>query len=253
MYFVPIFHALPIFGPQAAKKWLWTLDISPGFFGQGLITGPIIPLHMLIGTIVGWEILSPYAKYRNWAPGKVDDWETGSRGWIIWVSLAALLADASVKLAWFLVRPFWRQCLTSGCLQKWLIADYKKIARNPETQLHGDEYIAMPSEMQDESETAQHHILCGSGSSSSIQPESYNETSQSPQSPLSSRILALGFLGSVVVCTSVIHFIFGNIIPWYYTILAIVISLPMAVVGIRSLAETDYNPESALGMFAMKR
>jgi uncharacterized oligopeptide transporter (OPT) family protein len=253
MYFVPIFHALPIFGLQVANKWFWTLDISPGFFGQGMITGPTIPLHMLIGAIVGWGILSPYAKHRGWAPGKVDDWETGSRGWIIWVSLAALLADASVKLAWFLIRPFWRQYLASGYLQKRPIAVSKKIDRNPETQPHGGEYIAVPFGMQDESETPQHHVTRGSGWSSSIQPESYNEAYQSPQSPLSSRVLAPGFLGSVIVCTLVIHFIFGNIIPWYYTILAIVISLPMAIVGIRSLAETDYNPESALGMFSEKR
>ncbi|KAG4440050.1 hypothetical protein IFR05_004443 [Cadophora sp. M221] len=103
MYFVPILHAVPVFGFQAATHWFWTLDMSPGFFGQGMITGPIIPLHMILGTIVGWGILSPYAKYRGWAPGKVDDWETGSRGWIIWVSLAALLADGSVKLSRFLV------------------------------------------------------------------------------------------------------------------------------------------------------
>jgi hypothetical protein len=39
--------------------------------------------------------------------------------------------------------------------------------------------------------------------------------------------------------------------PQYYTILAIALSLPMPIVGIRSLAETDYNPESALGMLSL--
>jgi hypothetical protein len=191
MYFVPIFHSLPIFGLQAAKKWLWTLDISPGFFGQGMITGPIIPLHMLMGAIVGWGTLSPYAKHRGWARGMVDDWQTGSRGWIIWVSLAALLADASVKLAWFLIRPFWRQYLASGYLRKRLIAVSKNIDRYPETQPHGGEYIALPFEMQDESDTAQHHIMRDSGWSSSVQSESYGEAYQSPQSPLSSEFLRL--------------------------------------------------------------
>ncbi|KUJ07407.1 oligopeptide transporter [Mollisia scopiformis] len=214
MYFVPIFHSLPILGLQAANKWLWTLDISPGFFGQGIITGPTIPLHMLFGAIVGWGILSPYAKHNGWAPGQIDDWETGSRGWIIWVSLAALLADASVKLAWFLVRPIWRQYLAGSNLQKPLNAVSKNVDQNSETQSHGGEFIAAPFEMQDD--------------------------------PLSPRVLALGFFCSVIVCTLVIHFIFGNIIPWYYTILAIAISLPMAIVGIRSLAKTDYNPKSAL-------
>ena len=33
--------------------------MSPGFIGQGIITGPIITIHMLMGTVVGWGILSP--------------------------------------------------------------------------------------------------------------------------------------------------------------------------------------------------
>lgn len=77
----------------------------------------------------------------------------------------------------------------------------------------------------------------------------YGTRDNSHLGPLSSRTLLLAFLNSVIVCTLTIHYIFGNIIPWHYTILAITISLPMAIVGIRSLAETDHNPESALGMF----
>jgi len=253
MYFAPVLHAVPIFGLRAANEWSWTLDLSPGFFGQGMIRGPVVPLHMLIGAIVGWGILSPYAKHRGWAPGEVEDWESGSRGWIIWVSLSALLADASVKLAWFLIRPFWRQYHTCGYLQKWLLSSFDIFDRNSETQSHGGEYIAIPLGLQSESETPQDDITQCSGRSPSIQSESYNEAYQLPQGPLSPRVLGLGFLVSVIICTLVIHFVFENIIPWYYTILAIAISLPMAIVGIRSLAETDYNPESALGMFSEKQ
>ncbi len=43
---------------------------------------------MLLGAVVGWGILSPLAKYQGWAPGPVDDWLTGSRGWLVWTSLA---------------------------------------------------------------------------------------------------------------------------------------------------------------------
>lgn len=39
----------------------------------------------------------------------MDNWEDGSRGWIIWISLGSLLADASVKLTWFIVRPLWTE------------------------------------------------------------------------------------------------------------------------------------------------
>ncbi|RHZ68078.1 hypothetical protein CDV55_107961 [Aspergillus turcosus] len=111
--FVPILHELPVFGHGAAQ-WAWNMDLSPGFLGQGIVIGPYISLHMLTGAIVGWGILAPYAKSRGWAPGLVDDWTAGARGWIIWVSMASLLADASVKLGWFVLRPVWRYYLARG-------------------------------------------------------------------------------------------------------------------------------------------
>ena len=74
------------------------------------------------------------------------------------------------------------------------------------------------------------------------------ESNCSSEASATSRMLGLSFLASVIACISAIHFLFADIIPYYYTTLAIALSLPMAVVGIRSLAETDYNPESALGM-----
>ena len=113
MYFVPVLRQTPLLGRPTAKKWLWTLDLSPGFIGQGIITGPTITIHMLMGTIVGWGILSPLAKNKGWAPGDVGSWDDGSRGWIVWVSRAALLVDSVVKLAWFLIRPLWRNATRS--------------------------------------------------------------------------------------------------------------------------------------------
>jgi len=48
--------------------------------------------------IVGWALLSPLAKLEGWAPGPVGDMSTGSRGWILWVSLAIMCADSVVSL-----------------------------------------------------------------------------------------------------------------------------------------------------------
>lgn len=48
-------------------------------------------MHMLFGALLGWGVLSPIAKNNGWAPGNVSDWETGSKGWIVWVSLAIML------------------------------------------------------------------------------------------------------------------------------------------------------------------
>jgi hypothetical protein len=174
---------------------------------------------MLIGAIVGWAILSPYAKRRGWAEGDVDDWQNGARGWIVWVSLAALLADASVQLSWFLLGPIWRLYLAK-----------KDAARYCQVSQHDD---ASPHQ-NDPPHSSSH----GHGQDNGHRPS---------QGTVISGWLGFAFLSSVVLCTLAVHAIFGGLIPWYYTILAIALSLPMAIVGIRSLAETDYNPERALG------
>lgn len=92
---------IPSFGRTAASRWLWTINLSPGYLGQGIITGLPVSLNMLAGAIVGWGILSPVAKAKGWAPGPVNDWDTGSRGWTVRISLSIMLADAFVHLVSF--------------------------------------------------------------------------------------------------------------------------------------------------------
>ncbi|KAI7087372.1 oligopeptide transporter-like protein [Hortaea werneckii] len=86
-YFLPQIHSIPFLGTYLARKWLWSLNPSPAYVGQGIIMGPATTIHMLIGAIIGWAILSPLAKYRGWASGDVGDWNTGSKGWIVWATL----------------------------------------------------------------------------------------------------------------------------------------------------------------------
>ncbi|KAM0739942.1 hypothetical protein ACQRIT_005126 [Beauveria bassiana] len=71
---------------------------------EGIIMGTETTMHMALGAFVGWAILSPLAKYRGWAPGPVDDWDRGSKGWIVWISLAIMLVDAVVSLGYLATR-----------------------------------------------------------------------------------------------------------------------------------------------------
>lgn len=48
--------------------------------------------------LVGWAILSPLAKHKGWAPGPVGSMGNGARGWILWVALAIMCAEAVVSL-----------------------------------------------------------------------------------------------------------------------------------------------------------
>lgn len=46
-YFFPMLRDLPIFGATAASTWLWTLNPSLAYVGQGIVMGPATTLHMV--------------------------------------------------------------------------------------------------------------------------------------------------------------------------------------------------------------
>lgn len=186
--------------------------MSPGFIGQGIITGLAIPCHMLAGAVVGWAILSPLAMYNGWAHGPVGDWETGSRSWIIWVSLSCLMADAGVFLVWFIIEP----------TKKYL--DQQKPRFWPTFQVPSTRRDDTISNIDDENTFASWNRILAS----------------------TSVVMCLTMVISICICIVSVNFVFGLVIPWYFILLAILLALPMAVVGIRALAECDFNPESGL-------
>ncbi|ORX71701.1 OPT superfamily oligopeptide transporter [Basidiobolus meristosporus CBS 931.73] len=102
-YFFPILSRLPIFGQQAVA-WNWFLTPSLSYMGQGIIMGLPTTLAMLVGAIVGWGILSPISYFNGWAPGPIDDAQTGARGWILWVSLAVMISESIVGLFMVVVK-----------------------------------------------------------------------------------------------------------------------------------------------------
>jgi OPT family oligopeptide transporter len=108
-YFVPYINAIPVFNWITfnlidMRAWEWYFTPSLSYVGQGIIMGLPTTLSMLAGCIVGWGVLSPLAYYMGWAPGPVDDWKTGSKGWILWISLGVMIAESCVSLAIVLVR-----------------------------------------------------------------------------------------------------------------------------------------------------
>lgn len=46
-YFFPVLRDLPIFGYGLASDWLWTLNPSLAYVGQGIIMGPVTTIHMV--------------------------------------------------------------------------------------------------------------------------------------------------------------------------------------------------------------
>ncbi|CAO1600577.1 OPT super [Xanthoria calcicola] len=239
-YFIPQIHHLPVFGLPLARDWLWTLNPSPAYVGQGIVMGPATTLHMLLGAIVGWGILSPLAKSKGWATGPVDDWQSGSKGWIVWVSLAVMLADSIISLGWLVLRPL----IIRGPQWYYMARDGNiwGLLRSQHTQ--GGSYTALPS-----SEHPTSHRL---GSNSDPQSTTKLEKDDSPDvdAPpahlVPNRIVLALLVVSIAFCVLAIRTVFGSLVPFYAIFLALVLALLLSIMGVRAQGETDLNPVSGI-------
>ncbi|KAK2810109.1 hypothetical protein FQN50_003304 [Emmonsiellopsis sp. PD_5] len=228
-YFIPQLRNLPIFGFSLATQWLWTLNPSPAYVGQGIIMGPSTSLHMLIGAILGWGILSPLAKNRGWASGPVDDWENGSKGWIVWVSLAIMLADSIISLGWLMLRPI----VTYGP------ALFLKLQHNAARR---NSWRGLFNRSPQSDYTPIHHQQ-----SSSNPTHDDNDNDDAPPSQLISTRTVLILLPLTLVLNVIcMHISFGNLITPALSILATFLALFLSIMGVRALGETDLNPVSGI-------
>lgn len=230
-YFLPVLHRLPVFGSYLARQWLWTFNPSPAYVGQGIIMGPATTLHMLLGALVGWAVLSPMAKDRGYAPGPVDDWETGGKGWIVWVSLAIMLADAIVNLGWLLLRPV----INHG--PQWVRSSKEHFSRSSTWKelLLGKDYNG--------------YLAVGRSNGKShkkVQDPNDPPEDAPPHHLISNRTIAWLLPLTIIFCVICIHITFGDYIPIPLNILAILLALLLSIMGVRALGETDLNPVSGI-------
>ena len=80
--------------------------------------------------------------------------------------------------------------------------------------------------------------------------DGHDMNSSSHQSSTTSTLRLLGgFIISTIACIVATQIVFRGLMPGYLTLVAIFLTLPLGVVGIRALGETDYNPCSGLSMF----
>lgn len=64
------------------------------------------PKHQYVHAAWSYNRLgSPVAKHNGWAPERVDDWDHGSRGWIVWVGMGLILGDCAAGLVWAICKP----------------------------------------------------------------------------------------------------------------------------------------------------
>ncbi|KAJ5901865.1 hypothetical protein N7495_002393 [Penicillium taxi] len=228
-YFVPGVRDIPILGAGLAHNWLWTLNPSPAYIGQGIIMGPSTCMHMLFGAVLGWGILSPLAKHRGWAPGPVGSWEDGSKAWIVWISLSIMLADSIVSLGWLVIKPLVARCpkWIDHFRSSWLGQRLHLSASHSRSHIS---YSALDS----------NHDL-QSAHTGAVEEE------DAPPSQLISNRAVLIFLPLTLILNVVcMHFAFGDIISPWLSSLATLIAVLLSVMGVRALGETDLNPVSGI-------
>lgn len=211
--------------------------------------GPATTLHMLLGAIVGWGILSPLAKSKGWAPGPVSDWDQGSKGWIVWVSLATMLADSLINLGWLVLKPtIWlapqyydsiRERIKTGRwidLFGWTNHSHKGYAAlfhssQPTTPLTPQPTYSNPDPVKKAPEDTSRDTIIDDAP---------------PAHLISSRTILILLPLTLGLNLLAIHLSFGNLIPPSLTLLATVMALLLSIMGVRALGETDLNPVSGI-------
>jgi OPT family oligopeptide transporter len=226
-YFIPL-NDFPLFGSYLANEWLWTVNFSPAYVGQGIIMGPTTTTSMLLGAVVGYGILSPLAKYKGWAPGPTDDWATGSKGWIVWVSLGIMLADSLINLGWLVLGP----------LLKYLVPRVRQAIRDRDWKEIFDRYADL---------RGQYGLVGISRQGSMILDQ---DDDARPEHLISMKVTIIGLVLSSIACVAAVHFSFANLIPLWLTLIALVFAMLLSVMGVRALGETDINPVSGISKLA---
>jgi OPT family oligopeptide transporter len=232
-YFFPQVRNVPIFGTTLASAWLWTLNPSPAYVGQGLIMGPATTIHMLLGAIVGWGVLSPLAKKRGYAPGKTSDWEHGSKGWIVWVSLAIMIADATVNLGWLVLKPLIHHAPT------WArrLRDHSDNSSSWRELLFGLSYSG-------------YTVVGRSDRPIPTNPPHGNSSGVPDDAPphhlVPTRTILILLPLTLIFCIVCIQITFSAYISISLTLLSTLVALLLSIMGIRALGETDLNPVSGI-------
>lgn len=233
-YFVPLVRDIPLFGLGLAHNWLWTLNPSPAYVGQGIIMGPSTCMHMLFGAVLGWGILSPLAKTRGWAPGPVDSWEGGSKAWIVWVSLAIMLADSLVSLGWLVLKPLvhrapkWIALFRSTSVGRWIALRLHVFSSHDHSYIN---YSALDSD-----DRIHETYVLGKE----------EDVDAPPSQLISTRTVIILLPLTLILNVICMHIVFGNIISPLLSSVATLLAVLLSVMGVRALGETDLNPVSGI-------
>eukprot|EP01084_Bolivina_argentea_P182766 315469_1 len=229
-YFLPVLHNAPIFGTTAAI-YLWNIDFSLSYVGQGMIAGTNVGLSMLLGAIIGWAILGPMAVIKDWVQpnGPNIDWQNSEEGWVLWVSLSIMLGESLTSL--FII--LFKAIIPILCCRNNTIIQHEHT---------GAEMSAI-------------HTNNPQGLNQTLLDKIDNKTINSVKIPIvepdedniPSKIWMSGLLVSCLFCIISLSLISKLQLKWYEAALALFFALIISILSIRALGQTDMNPVSGVG------
>lgn len=181
-------------------------------------------------------MLSPIAKYEGWAPGPVSDWNTGSKGWIVWVSLAIMLSDAIVSLGWLVLRPtiFYGRLYIPEIIKGLKSKGFQRYVRDAaKPVMRGYSPVNL----------SENDTLRKRKSLSMDDDENYDAP---PEHLIGVKTTTAGIVLTLAFCIFAVQYSFKGIISMGLTVLALLLALLLSIMGVRALGETDLNPVSGI-------
>ena len=216
----------------------------------GMIITPSIAASMLLGTILGWGVLSPIAKARGWVPGPVDSFENGVRGWTVWVSLGLLLGDSVVSIGWLAIRP-----LAIQATYFWSRRRFRIIAR-------WSKQLYTPVPTFQESQAISRHRRDSPRQSIVVENEMSSADTLTPSSTpglldtsiedfpkqklISKAIVCYWLVGSLALYLVSMQLTFNSMIPLDISVLAIPVAFGLSPVTMRTVGETSTSSATSL-------
>lgn len=239
-FFIPILKKIPIFGTYLSSHYLWNFQPSPAYIGQGIIMGLPTVSYMLFGAILGWGVLAPLAKHMEWAPGRIDDWINGGQGWILWISLTVMISDSLVSFIVVSIKSI-NNALESF-KQRRDLDQYLELQQNQQ-----NEYLLLDQE-ETRSLTSSNENPENSTYDGKKNKEDSKYTMEVPERHLiSTKSTVIGIAVSTLLCIISLKLVFGNTVPIYASLAAIILAMFFSILGVRALGETDLNPVSGIG------
>jgi OPT family oligopeptide transporter len=166
-----------------------------------------------------------------------------------------MLADAVVSLGYLASRPLLQRLTKAGASfhERWQNGDTSLSQLLPPrhqgyTTLGAqDDDIPPPSPSSDhqqpDREEEQHHSI------SHLLAEADQDDAPASQL-ISNRTVVVGLALSIAFCVLCIHIVFGDLVPLYATVSAVLMALVLSIMGVRALGETDLNPVSGISKLA---